>query len=185
MLVLCPLEVVKQNRQYEFNVNTISHLKRIWQAKGIRGLYSGYRDLVSRELTCAVMEFSLLEHFLRHSNLIYKPKKLPKLLSYLLTPEQLQRGVLGGIAHGIAGFLTTPFDLIKSRIMVGTMPSLSLPGCVKYVYKEHGILGLYKGWLARTILTTLGGSIYYCGLFKTMYLLGIDKTFMKNRTRDS
>ena len=183
--MLCPLEVVKQNRQYEFNVSTLSHLKRIWKSKGIRGLYSGYRDILSREVTCAVIEFTLLESFLRHSNRIYKPKELPGLFSYLLTPEQLQRGVLGGIAHGIAGFLTTPFDVIKSRIMVGTMLPLSLFGCVKQIYRENGVLGLYKGWLPRTILTMVGGSIYYCGLFKTMYLLGIEETFMKNRISDS
>lgn len=181
LLIQCPIEVIKQNSQYTNNTSSLKHLKNIWKEQKLRGMFTGYRDLLLREVTCTVLEFGILEFLLKNSSYFYKPKKLPFPFSYLLTPEEFQKGMMGGIAYGIAGFLTTPFDLIKSRRMVNTMPALSIASCFKHVYKESGIVGLYRGCISRTVLTGLGGLIYYCAFFRILDYMGIYSIFMGNR----
>ncbi len=87
------------------------------------------------------------------------------------------------MASSIAGILTTPFDVVKSRMMTNTLkhPNRSMWAWLKLICKEEGVLALFKGVLPRTLLAGLGGLVYFYIFYEGIIRLGADSTFRKIR----
>jgi solute carrier family 25 S-adenosylmethionine transporter 26 len=70
------------------------------------------------------------------------------------------------LAGGIAACLTTPLDVVKTRIMLSEkkMSHSSYKGAwktLKRIYVEEGINALWSGALPRTLWISLGGAIFF------------------------
>jgi len=79
--------------------------------------------------------------------------------------------------------VTTPFDVIKSRMMTNTLKDhkRGTVGWLKYIFKEEGILALLKGASVRTFLCGLGGSMFFWLYSSGLAKLNADQTFNKLR----
>lgn len=68
-------------------------------------------------------------------------------------------------SSGITAYLTTPFDVCKTRMMLASGQGYtiyqSVPETLKAIWKEEGIRGLYSGAIARVIQVAINGAIFF------------------------
>ena len=114
------------------------------QRDGIRGLYSGYKATILRNIPTAVLRFALYEEIkLRLQTPSVKDKHI------LLLPMGF---VSGAIAGAIASGLMTPVDVLKTKFATGSLPThLGLLGGMQSIYHQYGWTGLYAGAGARML----------------------------------
>lgn len=134
-------------------VSSFETLCDAFKKEGLRkGVYRGFGTTIMREVPFSFIQFPLWEYL----KLQWEPTTgLP------LTP--LSVAVCGAISGGIAAGLTTPLDVIKTRIMLaeaGTK-NTTMTKLVKSIYREKGIKGLFAGFVPRVMWITLGGSIFF------------------------
>jgi len=109
--VRVPMEVVKQRAQAVVGLSSYSALKEILSAKResvFAGLYRGFGITAMRDVPYTMIQFALYE-------------ELKRVQARRLGKEKVSPGeaaVCGSIAGGIAGGVTTPLDVLKTRIML-------------------------------------------------------------------
>jgi solute carrier family 25 carnitine/acylcarnitine transporter 20/29 len=105
---------------------------------------------------CVSIQFSAIEAMKRY----YKSKKSDP--SQLLTSSELfVSGAVSGIANTI---VATPVEHIRIRLQVQSAGDKLYNGpihCIKTIYKNHGIAGLYKGQAITTLRESLGFGFYF------------------------
>lgn len=165
LTTLCrnPFELVKQNMQLKYFKTTFEGFCQIYKKRGIPGFYRGWNNLILREIPFAIIEMPLYES-LKHYNfflrLLHKFfNNTPINKSYIL----FQNSINGGIAGLISGFLTTPLDVLKTRKMTQSFDDKSHSSfkLLKYLLREAGLKGLWKGGLLRSFHLGFGGVIYF------------------------
>ncbi|XP_075553193.1 mitochondrial S-adenosylmethionine carrier protein-like isoform X6 [Dermacentor variabilis] len=118
---------------------------------GVRGFYRGYFTTVAREIPFSFIQFPLWE-FLK--NMFANPDSL----------VTWQAAVCGAISGGIAGGLTTPLDVAKTRIILAERTSHladgSMYAALKTVWHEKGLPGLFSGVTPRVVSLSVGGFIF-------------------------
>jgi len=86
----------------------------------------------------------------------------------------------------IAGLITNPVDVIKTRMMTNTVKEeyYLTPICwLRKLIREEGYLALFKGLPVRLVYLTLGGIAYfYCYNF-ALKALKADARYHQTRTR--
>eukprot|EP00002_Diphylleia_rotans_P004137 TRINITY_DN12992_c0_g1_i1.p1 TRINITY_DN12992_c0_g1~~TRINITY_DN12992_c0_g1_i1.p1 ORF type:complete len:278 (-),score=57.97 TRINITY_DN12992_c0_g1_i1:47-880(-) len=170
--VRVPFEVVKQRMQVGLHTTTLEAVQTIIRVEGFRGLYRGYTSTVAREIPFDAVEFLLYEKLKR-----YWAQKQGR----SVTPQE--SSVMGCFAGGFAAAVTTPLDVVKTRLMT---QSLSKDGtqrqytgvlhALKTIYREEGLMSLFKGIGPRVAWISLGGGIFF-GVyeFTKSHLLGEHK----------
>ena len=87
------------------------------------------------------------------------------------SPNYLKAGLVSGASAASAGaisaLITTPLDLVKTRIMLGptkgemrNAPSQTILGVGRDIWRREGLRGLMKGGTLRSVWTALGAGIY-------------------------
>lgn len=110
----------------------------------------------------------------------------------------VQRALITGVSAAIAGtvssVVTTPVDVVKTRMMLGAGGSTSRDTggsgdkrgerrrwgaweVGKRVYREEGVRGLFKGGAIRSVWTAVSFGVYLC-----VYEGG--RGFLENRRRE-
>lgn len=149
--VRVPVEVVKQRTQANHDMSSWRMFKSVLHVEGFRGFYRGYFTTVAREIPFSFIQFPLWE-FLK--NMFANPDSL---LTW-------QAAVCGAISGGIAGGLTTPFDVAKTRIILAERTSHlaagSMYAALKTVWHEKGLPGLFSGVAPRVVSLSVGGFIF-------------------------
>lgn len=76
--------------------------------------------------------------------------------------KKFQAGLCGSISGAIAGALTTPLDVAKTRIMLApaSARSSSVRRTLAAVFAERGVRGVFAGLLPRITSFALGGAIF-------------------------
>ena len=89
----------------------------------------------------------------------------------------------GGVSGIIAGFLTTPCDVIKTRMMTNTAKQYKITSrqWVRKLIAEEGYLAFFKGWHVRILYLGLGGMVYFCCYRMMLKMLGADKRYKQIR----
>lgn len=120
-LVRVPTEVIKSKMQTGTGgadgglIPTIRMIKQERIGKGnfltpyLGGLYRGYGITLMREIPFAAIQFPLYERF---------KVEWSKFQGKQVSP--LQAAACGSISGAIAGAATTPLDVVKTRLMLGT-----------------------------------------------------------------
>lgn len=70
--------------------------------------------------------------------------------------------IIGCIGGSIGSIFSSPFDCAKSRLQCNINNNIYRPWAIKYIYniyKNEGILSLYRGFLPKLIRLGLGGGI--------------------------
>ncbi|KAG2009635.1 mitochondrial carrier protein RIM2 [Coprinopsis cinerea AmutBmut pab1-1] len=167
-LVRVPTEVVKTRMQTStygaLGTSSWAAVKLVLAQEGIKGLYRGYGITVMREIPFTSIQFPLYEFF--KSTLSRKLDKQP-LPAY-------EAALCGSLAGGIAAALTTPLDVLKTRVMLDTrdpskrqLPSITTR--LRTIYTTEGWRALFSGVVPRTLWISAGGAV-----FLGMYELAIN-----------
>ncbi|VDK68977.1 unnamed protein product [Litomosoides sigmodontis] len=161
-IVRVPTELVKQRAQTK-HVNDLGVICRmVYNRSGFLGFYQGFSSTIFREIPFAFIEFPLWE--------ILK-QKVAETREKQCTP--LESAVCGSVSGGIAAAVTTPFDVVKTRIMLDE--SASRAGIVETftkIWATSGHRGLYAGVVPRSTFMGTGGFVFFGAYEASMLLTG-------------
>jgi hypothetical protein len=142
-------------------------------------LLRGYTALAARNLPFTAMQFPAYEHLKKSTNTRRQEKGTA---TGTLTETATVTAISAAIAGSFAALITTPVDVVKTRMMlsaseespdVGQQKKLSLSSIVKEaacrkgslavareVLSESGVKGLFRGGSLRSAWTALGSGLY-------------------------
>ncbi|KAK9457412.1 mitochondrial carrier [Dipodascopsis uninucleata] len=152
-MVRVPTEVIKQRAQAQKYRSSLAALKSVLgneTGEGVfRGLYRGYSTTIMREIPFTMVQFPLYEGLKRwcaqradrdHAN-------------------AAEGALCGSIAGGIAAAVTTPLDVVKTRIMLSEQ-RVVMKTLVQEIIKDDGFKGFFKGIGPRTMWISAGGAVF-------------------------
>lgn len=155
-VVRVPFEVVKQRVQAGVDASGRAALASVLKAQGPRGLYRGWGALALRDLPFDIIEFPLYERF---------KKEWSKAKGGKLAPWQ--GSLCGSVAGGVAAGLTTPLDVVKTRLMTQSPGQYAgIGSCLQSILQEEGIGALFAGAIPRMSSIAFGGAIFF-GAYET------------------
>mmetsp|Transcript_10695 Transcript_10695/g.23678 ORF Transcript_10695/g.23678 Transcript_10695/m.23678 type:complete len:294 (-) Transcript_10695:349-1230(-) len=163
-LVRVPTEVIKSKMQTNAaGASTLSStLKLVLSEKDGRafassvfgGLYRGYGITLVREVPFAFIQFPLYERL---------KVEWGKIQGYDASP--LQAATCGSFAGAIAAAITTPLDVVKTRLMLGSdkngVPYKGAKDVVNRLITEEGSLVLLSGVQPRVMWISIGGFVFF------------------------
>ncbi|KAL7628452.1 hypothetical protein AAE478_002655 [Parahypoxylon ruwenzoriense] len=189
-LVLTPSEVIKQNAQMLQNrpgalhrSSSLQALKQLGGPGTARKLLSGYTALVARNLPFTSIQFPIFE-FMRARMWSKRPGTSRDGAGYHELEKQslLETGMITGTSAGLAGsfaaVVTTPMDVVKTRMMLsagddrdvrqsahdrmadGRHYSRSGLAIAREVIAERGVPGIFRGAALRAVWTAVGSGLY-------------------------
>ncbi|GAV64414.1 Mito_carr domain-containing protein [Cephalotus follicularis] len=120
----------------------------IYKAHGLKGLYAGYCSTLARDVPFAglmVMFYEALKELTDYG------KQKWNLTHHV--NGSIEGLVLGGLAGGFSAYLTTPLDVIKTRMQVqgSTVRYESWLDAVQKIWKTEGVEGMFRGSIPRII----------------------------------
>lgn len=82
---------------------------------------------------------------------------------------------LGGmLAACIAGFISCPLDVLKTRLMTQKMANKTSLNAIRDIYTDYGVAGFFKGVGFRCGILSFGAIIYFGALQKGRHLLHLE-----------
>ncbi|KAG9098443.1 S-adenosylmethionine transporter [Ceratobasidium sp. UAMH 11750] len=155
-LVRVPTEVVKSRAQtaaYGAGVSSFGAFLRVANAEGVRGLYRGFGPTIMREIPFTSLQFPMYEFF---------KVRLAKALERSIGPHEA--AVCGSVAGGIAAAVTTPLDVLKTRVMLDMKdaPERRISPAKRFtqIYRTEGTGALFSGVVPRTLWISAGGAVF-------------------------
>ncbi|KAL0288434.1 UNVERIFIED_CONTAM: S-adenosylmethionine carrier 1, chloroplastic/mitochondrial [Sesamum calycinum] len=157
-----PTEVVKQRMQTGQFTSAPDAVRLIASKEGFKGLYAGYGSFLLRDLPFDAIQFCLYEQLRIGYKLAAKRD--------LNDPEN---AIIGAFAGALTGAITTPLDVIKTRLMVQGSANQykGIFDCVQTIVREEGPSALLKGVGPRVLWIGIGGSIFFGVLERTKRFL--------------
>jgi solute carrier family 25 S-adenosylmethionine transporter 26 len=119
----------------------------IYEKNGLKGFYRGYFVTVLREIPFGIIQYPLYEYL--------KKKKGNK-------TSPFSYSICGAQAGAVAAFLTTPIDVVKTRVM--TSNDITLKNAVqvtKNIYNNEGVMKLFSGVHIRVLYISIGGLFFF------------------------
>ncbi|XP_043721291.1 S-adenosylmethionine carrier 1, chloroplastic/mitochondrial-like isoform X2 [Telopea speciosissima] len=161
-LVRVPTEVVKQRMQTGQFASAPDAVRLIVAKEGFKGLYAGYGSFLLRDLPFDAIQFCLYEQ-LRIGYKITAQRDL----------KDAENAIIGAFAGALTGAITTPLDVIKTRLMIqGSANQYNgISNCVQTIVREEGPAALLKGIGPRVLWIGIGGSIFFGVLERTKQYL--------------
>ncbi|XP_065163081.1 mitochondrial S-adenosylmethionine carrier protein [Atheta coriaria] len=153
-LVRVPMEVVKQRRQVSHH-SVVQITLAAYRNEGFMGLYRGFGSTVIREIPFSFIQLPILEYLKQ----VYSRK-----LNNSEVLNSLQVANCGAVAGGIAAAVTTPLDVVKTRIMLAERnqgTALKYADVWMSVYQSKGFNGFFAGIVPRVMWITIGGYIFF------------------------
>ncbi|KAG5642543.1 hypothetical protein DXG03_002581 [Asterophora parasitica] len=158
-LIRVPTEVIKTRTQTmtygALGKSSLAAAKQVLANDGWSGFYRGFRSTIMREIPFTSLQFPLYE--LLKTQLSRKLQRKP-----LYAHEA---AICGSIAGGTAAALTTPLDVLKTRVMLDLRnPSKeklpSLRSRLVSIYVNEGARALFAGVVPRTLWISAGGAVF-------------------------
>ncbi|KAJ7704977.1 mitochondrial carrier domain-containing protein [Mycena rosella] len=157
-LVRVPTEVIKtraQTSSYGPGQSSLAAAKFVLSSNGWPGFYRGFGSTIMREIPFTSIQFPLYELLKSRLSRIVQRKPL----------YAHEAAVCGSIAGGVAAALTTPLDVLKTRVMLDmrdpakeVLPSLAAR--LKHIYLTEGMPALFAGVVPRTLWISAGGAVF-------------------------
>lgn len=134
---------------------------------GIRGLYSGYRATLLRNIPTAALRFALYEEI---------KLRLHDARGNHSVPSSPIGFLSGALAGAIASGLMTPIDVLKTRFATGAIPNhVGLLQGFQLIYNQHGWTGLYAGAGARMLWSGAFSAIGFGTFEMAKHMLGANQ----------
>uniref|UniRef100_A0A0D6QV68 Uncharacterized protein n=1 Tax=Araucaria cunninghamii TaxID=56994 RepID=A0A0D6QV68_ARACU len=165
--VMVPKELITQRMQAGAKGRSWQVLLATLERDGIAGLYAGYSATILRNLPAGVLSFSSFEYL--KAAVLAKGRK-PHM-------EPHESVLCGAMAGAISALLTTPLDVVKTRLMtqgVGNLASSGLAykgfsSTLKRIWVEEGWKGMTRGVGPRMLHSSCFAALGYCA-FETARL---------------
>lgn len=158
-MVRVPAEVIKQRTQTSVSSTSLDTFKILLKNENkeglITGFYRGWGTTILREIPFTVIQFPLYE---------WLKKTWSSRQGSPVNP--IQGAICGSIAGGIAAALTTPLDVLKTRIMLNEK-RVSPIYLAKVIFREEGFKVFWNGVGPRTMWISAGGAIFL-GVYETV-----------------
>ncbi|KAI8324187.1 S-adenosylmethionine mitochondrial carrier protein [Martensiomyces pterosporus] len=154
-MVRVPTEVIKQRLQAKHHSSLGAAIRGTYRSEGVLGFYRGYLTQVVREIPFTCIQFPIYE-YLKHW---YAQKQGRKIKSW-------EAAVCGSFAGGTAAAVTTPLDVVKTRVMLSTkgmgahVEYSGIASTLTRIAREEGARALFSGIVPRTIWISVGGFIF-------------------------
>ncbi|CAL5220841.1 g2923 [Coccomyxa viridis] len=139
--VMVPADVVKQRLQVSQGQyrGMLDCVMQTWQREGPGAFYRSYPVTLFMNIPWVVLHFPLYET----SKQLMAPR-------HHGTEGPAVQIVAGGIAGGVAAALTTPFDVVKTRLQtsgegVSLRSALNAPALMRQIAREEGFGALWRG----------------------------------------
>ncbi|KAH6861047.1 mitochondrial carrier domain-containing protein [Alternaria rosae] len=154
--VRVPTEVIKQRAQASQHPSSLSALTFVLQQRHTRGLahvwmelYRGWSITIIREVPFTVIQFPLWEAL----------KKWRMSRTGRNEVTGLEGGLLGSVAGAVAAGVTTPLDVLKTRMMLARekQPMVQMLG---RIMRESGPRAFFAGMGPRVGWISVGGAIF-------------------------
>jgi solute carrier family 25 S-adenosylmethionine transporter 26 len=154
--VRVPTEVVKQRAQASQHPSSLAALTHILNQRHTRGLahvwselYRGWSITIIREVPFTIIQFPLWEAMKRYRCSQTGRKEV----------TGLEGGLLGSVAGAVAAGLTTPLDVLKTRMMLAKekQPMFTM---LSTILKESGPRAFFAGIGPRIGWISVGGAIF-------------------------
>jgi len=157
--VRVPTEVIKQRaqaRQHPSSLSALTHILGQRSTHGVvhvwRELYRGWSITVMREVPFTVIQFPLWEGMKKWALRQRQSSKPPDVTG-------LESALFGSISGAIAAGLTTPLDVLKTRMMLATQRESAL-GMTRRIWAEEGGRVFLSGIGPRTMWISIGGAVF-------------------------
>ncbi|XVE60159.1 hypothetical protein DITRI_Ditri05aG0105400 [Diplodiscus trichospermus] len=177
--IMVPKELITQRMQAGAKGRSWEVLLRILEKDGILGLYAGYSATLLRNLPAGVLSYSSFEYL--------KAAVLSRTKQTNLEP--IQSVCCGALAGAISASLTTPLDVVKTRLMtqvhankVSAAMYSGVNGTVKQILKEEGWIGLTRGIGPRVVHSACFSALGYFA-FETARL-AILQQYLKHKEKE-
>jgi solute carrier family 25 S-adenosylmethionine transporter 26 len=154
--VRVPTEVVKQRAQASHHPSSLEALRFILDQRKTRGfahvwmeLYRGWSITIMREVPFTVIQFPLWEAL----------KKLRMSRTGRTEVSGLEGGLLGSVAGAMAAGITTPLDVLKTRMMLAKerQPMFTM---LSSILRQSGPRAFFSGIGPRVGWISAGGAIF-------------------------
>ncbi|XP_034226624.1 probable S-adenosylmethionine carrier 2, chloroplastic isoform X2 [Prunus dulcis] len=161
-VVRVPTEVVKQRMQTAQFSSAPDAVRLILAKEGFKGLYAGYGSFLLRDLPFDAFQFC-----------IYEQLRIGFKLAARRDLNDPEVAMIGAFAGAVTGAITTPLDVIKTRLMVQGSENQyrGIYDCVRTIMRDEGSPALWKGIGPRVLWIGIGGSIFFGVLERTKQIL--------------
>ncbi|GMH24518.1 hypothetical protein Nepgr_026361 [Nepenthes gracilis] len=161
-LIRVPTEVVKQRMQTGQFASAPDAIRLIASREGFKGLFAGYKSFLLRDLPFDAIQFC-----------IYEQLRLGYKLAAKRDLNDPENAVIGAFSGALTGAITTPLDVIKTRLMLqgSAIQYKGIFDCVETIIRDEGPSALLKGIGPRVLWIGIGGSIFFGVLESTKRLL--------------
>ena len=163
-LVRVPTEVVKSKMQTNaagasslsetFKLVVSEKDGRAFGSQVFGGLYRGYGITLMREVPFAFIQFPMYERL---------KVEWSKIQGYATSP--LQAATCGSFSGGVAAAFTTPLDVVKTRLMLGSDKNgekyKGAKDVVERILKEEGSSVFASGIQPRVMWISIGGFVFF------------------------
>ncbi|XP_057505247.1 S-adenosylmethionine carrier 1, chloroplastic/mitochondrial-like [Actinidia eriantha] len=172
-IIRVPTEVVKQRMQTGQFSSAPDAVRLIVAKEGFKGLYAGYGSFLLRDLPFDAIQFC-----------IYEQLRMGYKLAARRDLKDPENAIIGAFAGAITGAITTPLDVIKTRLMLQGSANQykGIFDCVRTIVREEGTPALLKGIGPRVLWIGIGGSIFFGVLERTKKILAQRRPLDKNST---
>ncbi|KAI3947862.1 hypothetical protein MKX01_034527 [Papaver californicum] len=181
--IMVPKELITQRMQTGAKGRSWEVLVKILQKDGVLGLYAGYSATLLRNLPAGVLSYSSFEYL--------KSAVLSKTGQGNLEP--LQSVCCGALAGGISASITTPLDVVKTRLMtqvqgetknkVSAVVYSGVNETVKQILKEEGWVGFSRGMGPRVVHSACFAALGYFA-FETARLTLLHKYLKRKESEE-
>lgn len=143
--IVTPLDVVKQRLQVYNSSYTgvLQCIRTVFVQEGLRAFYASYPTTVAMNVPFQAVHFAAYESF-----------------KIFATADEHEHGFMeeltaGGAAGALAGFVSTPLDVVKTRLQTQQVPSgekrLGTLEMVRLIARSDGARGFMRGATARVL----------------------------------
>lgn len=91
--------------------------------------------------------------------------------------RKLQDALCGSIAGGFSTFLTTPMDVVKTRLMSGTMQYRSVTAAFAAIQREEGAAAFFRGVSSRLLHKIPANGLFFFSYEFFRTLLGVGEYY--------
>ncbi|KAG2484718.1 hypothetical protein HYH03_016465 [Edaphochlamys debaryana] len=151
-LIRVPTEVIKQRLQTGEFKGAVTALRTVMAREGVRGLYAGYGAFLLRDLPFDAIEFVAYEQLKKVYGTAIKRELNPG-----------ETSIIGAFAGGFTGVITTPLDVLKTRLMTQGASGRykNLFDATVQIARTEGMGAFMSGWQPRLIWISLGGFVFF------------------------
>lgn len=140
-IVIVPGELLKQQLQMSHYDSLPLAVAGIFEQSGLAGFFVGYEGVLYRDVPYTILELGLYDLF---KSLIEAKRPVEH------KPQAWEEILAAAITGGVTAFLTTPIDVVKTKMMVDSeYVGDSFLECLLASIDHHGWMSVFAGVEAR------------------------------------